>query len=46
MLARLARRTAHAADTIRLAIQKTGTVAWELAVIRAHGSTSRPASTS
>jgi NitT/TauT family transport system substrate-binding protein len=24
------------ADTIRLAIQKTGTVAWELAVIRAH----------
>jgi len=28
---------AHAADTIRLAIQKTGTVAWELAVIRAHG---------
>jgi NitT/TauT family transport system substrate-binding protein len=28
---------ANAADTIRLAIQKTGTVAWELAVIRAHG---------
>jgi len=28
---------AHAADTVRLAIQKTGTVAWELAVIRAHG---------
>src|SRR5689334_6881251 len=28
---------AHAADTIRLAIQKTGTLAWELAVIRAHG---------
>jgi NitT/TauT family transport system substrate-binding protein len=27
----------HAADTVRLAIQKTGTVAWELAVIRAHG---------
>ena len=26
-----------AADTVRLAIQKTGTVAWELAVIRAHG---------
>ena len=26
-----------AADTIRLAVQKTGTVAWELAVIRAHG---------
>jgi NitT/TauT family transport system substrate-binding protein len=28
---------ACAADTIRLAVQKTGTVAWELAVIRAHG---------
>lgn len=28
---------ANAADTIRLTIQKTGTVAWELAVIRAHG---------
>lgn len=28
---------AHATDTLRLAIQKTGTVAWELAVIRAHG---------
>ncbi len=26
-----------AADTIRLAVQKTGTVAWELAVMRAHG---------
>lgn len=25
------------ADTIRLAIQKTGTVAWELDVVRAHG---------
>jgi NitT/TauT family transport system substrate-binding protein len=25
------------ADTIRIAVQKTGTVAWELAVIRAHG---------
>lgn len=25
------------ADPIRLAVQKTGTVAWELAVIRAHG---------
>ncbi|MEJ0074453.1 MAG: ABC transporter substrate-binding protein [Alphaproteobacteria bacterium] len=25
------------AETIRLAIQRTGTVAWELAVIRAHG---------
>jgi NitT/TauT family transport system substrate-binding protein len=28
---------ANAADTVRLAIQKTGTVAWELDVIRAHG---------
>lgn len=28
---------AQATDTLRLAIQKTGTVAWELAVIRAHG---------
>src|SRR5712691_11075955 len=28
---------ALAADTIRMAVQKTGTVAWELAVIRAHG---------
>lgn len=28
---------AQAAGTIRLAVQKTGTVAWELAVIRAHG---------
>ena len=27
----------HAADTIRIAVQKTGTFAWELAVIRAHG---------
>jgi NitT/TauT family transport system substrate-binding protein len=26
-----------AADTIRLAVQKTGTMAWELAVIRAYG---------
>lgn len=26
-----------AADTIRIAVQKTGTFAWELAVIRAHG---------
>jgi NitT/TauT family transport system substrate-binding protein len=26
-----------AAETIRLAVQKTGTLAWELAVIRAHG---------
>jgi NitT/TauT family transport system substrate-binding protein len=29
--------TAAFADTIRLAIQKTGTVAWELDVARAHG---------
>ena len=29
--------SAQAADSIRLAIQKTGTVAWELDVIRAHG---------
>jgi NitT/TauT family transport system substrate-binding protein len=28
---------AHAADRIRLAVQKTGTLAWELDVIRAHG---------
>ena len=27
----------RAADTVRLAVQKTGTFAWELAVIRAHG---------
>lgn len=29
--------TAEAAETIRIAAQKTGTFAWELAVIRAHG---------
>jgi NitT/TauT family transport system substrate-binding protein len=28
---------ASAADTVRLAVQKTGTLGWELAVIRAHG---------
>ncbi len=28
---------AQAADTIRLAIQMTGTVAWEIAVMKAHG---------
>ena len=28
---------AHAADRIRIAAQKTGTLAWELAVIKAHG---------
>ena len=27
----------RAAETVRLAVQKTGTFAWELAVIRAHG---------
>jgi NitT/TauT family transport system substrate-binding protein len=31
----------RAAETIRLAVQKTGTFAWELAVIRAHGLDSR-----
>src|SRR5262249_24735782 len=29
--------TAHAADRIRLAVQRTGTLAWELDVIKAHG---------
>jgi NitT/TauT family transport system substrate-binding protein len=29
--------SASAADTVRLAVQKTGTLGWELAVIRAHG---------
>lgn len=33
----VAQTAAHGADTIRLAAQKTGTFAWELAVIRAHG---------
>ena len=33
----LAVTPAAAADTIRIAAQKTGTLAWELAVIRAHG---------
>src|SRR5262245_50111204 len=27
----------RAADAVRVAVQKTGTFAWELAVIRAHG---------
>jgi NitT/TauT family transport system substrate-binding protein len=27
----------HAADTVRLAVQKTGTFSWELAAIREHG---------
>src|SRR4051794_4093828 len=29
--------TCRAADSVRVAVQKTGTFAWELAVIRAHG---------
>ncbi len=29
--------TCYGADTVRVAVQKTGTLAWELAVIRAHG---------
>jgi NitT/TauT family transport system substrate-binding protein len=29
--------TAHAADRIRLVAQKTGTLAWELEIIKAHG---------
>jgi len=33
----LAAAPATAADVIRIAAQKTGTLAWELAVIRAHG---------
>jgi NitT/TauT family transport system substrate-binding protein len=33
----LAAATAGAADRIRLAVQKTGTLAWELDVIRTHG---------
>jgi NitT/TauT family transport system substrate-binding protein len=36
-LAALSIGAASAADTIRIAAQKTGTFAWELAVIRAHG---------
>ena len=36
-LAALPVAAASAADTIRIAAQKTGTFAWELAVIRAHG---------
>jgi NitT/TauT family transport system substrate-binding protein len=33
----LAITPAAAADTVRIAAQKTGTLAWELAVVRAHG---------
>src|SRR5262252_7359158 len=29
--------TAHAADRIRVAVQRTGTLAWELDVIKVHG---------
>src|SRR5262249_25387855 len=29
--------TAHAADRIRVAVQRTGTLAWELDVIKTHG---------
>ena len=29
--------TCYSAETVRVAVQKTGTFAWELAVIRAHG---------
>jgi NitT/TauT family transport system substrate-binding protein len=29
--------TCHGAESVRVAVQKTGTFAWELAVIRAHG---------
>ncbi|MEA2990427.1 MAG: NitT/TauT family transport system substrate-binding protein, partial [Alphaproteobacteria bacterium] len=29
--------TASAADRIRLAVQRTGTLAWELDIIKAHG---------
>jgi NitT/TauT family transport system substrate-binding protein len=36
-LAALQIGTASAADTIRIAAQKTGTFAWELAIIHAHG---------
>src|SRR5690242_20603413 len=33
----LAAAPAVAADSVRIAAQKTGTLAWELAVVRAHG---------
>jgi NitT/TauT family transport system substrate-binding protein len=36
-LTTLAAASAQAADRIRLAVQKTGTLAWELDVIRTHG---------
>jgi NitT/TauT family transport system substrate-binding protein len=37
LVATLLAAPATAADTIRIAAQKTGTLAWELAVVRAHG---------
>ena len=37
MLAFTLAATGHAADTIRLAVQKTGTFSWELVAIRADG---------
>jgi NitT/TauT family transport system substrate-binding protein len=37
VVALLSSFNASAADSIRLAVQKTGTLAWELDVIRAHG---------
>jgi NitT/TauT family transport system substrate-binding protein len=37
VLAGMPNTASRAAETIRLAVQKTGTFAWELAVIRAHG---------
>ena len=33
----LAATSASAADRIRIAVQKTGTLAWELDIIRPHG---------
>src|SRR5207253_10649170 len=37
MITLAAQTSATAADRIRLAVQRTGTLAWELDVIRAHG---------
>jgi NitT/TauT family transport system substrate-binding protein len=37
MLAFVQVDTCYGAETVRVAVQKTGTFAWELAVIRAHG---------
>src|SRR5438105_12410299 len=33
----IAATVAQAADRIRIAVQKTGTLAWELEIIKAHG---------